>query len=98
MVLDAALAVGKPFLPLPFTGGDSREYWDDYKDQICKWFGIPTEVAAQLESIDLPHCTEAETRRVADKIAEILSTAIERVCLLALPFHERYRAFYEEVF
>src|SRR6266496_809372 len=38
MVLDAALAVGKPFLPLPFTGGDSREYWDDYKDQICHWF------------------------------------------------------------
>src|SRR6516162_3894029 len=24
MVLDAALAVDKPFLPLPFTGGDSR--------------------------------------------------------------------------
>src|SRR5262249_36892936 len=49
MVPDAALAVGKPFLPLPFTGGDSRESWDDYKDRICRWFRIPAEVAAEIE-------------------------------------------------
>jgi hypothetical protein len=97
MLLDAALAVGKPFLPLPFTGGDSREYWDDYKDQICRWFRIPTGVAAQIESVDLPRCTEVEKRRVADQIAGILAKRIERVCLLALPFHERYRKFYQEI-
>jgi hypothetical protein len=97
MLLDAALAVGKPFLPLPFTGGDSREYWDDYKDRICRWFDIPVEVAAQLESVDVPLCTEEEKRQLADQVSGILAKAIERVCLFALPFHERYRKFYQEV-
>jgi hypothetical protein len=97
MVLDTALAVGRPFLPLPFTGGDSREYWDDCKEQICGWFRIPAEVAAQMESVNLPRSTEAERRRLADLIAGILARAIERVCLLALPFHARYRQFYQEV-
>src|SRR5262249_33474732 len=77
--------------------GDSREYWDDCKDQICRWFRIPAEVAAQFEGVDLPRCTEAEKRRVADQVAGILARAIERVCLLALPFHEGYRKFYQEV-
>ena len=97
LLLDAALAVGKPFLPLPFTGGDSREYWDDYKDRICRWFGIPVEVAAQLESIDLPLCTAKEKRQLAERVAGIVAKAIERICLLALPFHDSYRKFYREV-
>jgi hypothetical protein len=97
MVLDAALAVGKPFLPLPFTGGDSREYWDDYKDRICQWFGIPPDVAARFEGLELARCTEAEKRRLAGQVAGMLARAVERVCLVALPFHARYREFYQEV-
>src|SRR5262249_15320281 len=58
---------------------------------------IPVEVAAQLESVNLPLCTEEDKRQLAAQVAGILAKAIERVCLLALPFHERYRKFYQEV-
>lgn len=97
LVLDAALAVGKPFLPLPFTGGDSREYWDDCRDDVRKWFGISSATAEEIESVDLTRCTQAQKRRLAEQVAGILARAIQRVCLLALPFHPRYRKFYQEV-
>jgi hypothetical protein len=97
MLLDAALAAGKPFLPLPFTGGDSREYWDDCRDRICRWSGISAQLATEIEKIDLRHCTDEEKRQRAEQIARILTKAIERVCLLALPSNVRYRGFYDAV-
>jgi hypothetical protein len=95
MVLDAALAAGTPFLPLPFTGGDSWEYWHDYKDQICKWFKITRKVAVQMEKLSLRDSTEKEKHRWAAEIAFSLTTAIEKKCLVLLPYKPRYQRLYQ---
>jgi hypothetical protein len=97
MVLDAAIAVGTPFLPLPFTGGDSWEYWHDYKDEICQRFRITSEVARRMEKLSLRNSTEEEKRGWADEIALSLTKVIEKTCLVALPFHERYQSIYQDV-
>lgn len=49
MVLDFALKMNKPALPLPFTGGDSRDFWVINKERVKKWFGINDDFADEME-------------------------------------------------
>ena len=49
-VLEQALETGTPALPLPFSGGDSKDFWDKKKSQIQSWFpALSVETAGRLE-------------------------------------------------
>jgi hypothetical protein len=98
MVLDMALAIDRPSLPLPFTGGDSRTYWKDNRSQIMKWFGIKEPFARTLEKVNLDTMSDEERRRLARRIRDALLIGIRRECLVLMPYDsEPERAYLDSV-
>jgi hypothetical protein len=94
-VLDLAYTIGKPALPLAFTGGDSASFWSKHKLEIKKRFRLDDSVAANLERVSLSDCAELET--LAAQIAEeILPSGIRRRCLVLIPFDSALDSFYEQ--
>jgi hypothetical protein len=52
-ILDLALQLPKPILPLPFSGGVSEYKWRIHRVRIQEWFMITNQEAAYLESVKL---------------------------------------------
>lgn len=75
-VLDFALAINKPFLPLPFTGGDSLDYWKEYKTRIQGCFQIDDGFAGELESVSLDTMTDAAKAGLIQKIVTAMTTGL----------------------
>jgi predicted Rossmann-fold nucleotide-binding protein len=68
--IDLAWILGKPFLPVPCTGGHAGDAWERYGDEIRRTLHIGEQHAAVLESgLDDPNqlanCCTAVLRRVA---------------------------------
>lgn len=97
MVLDFALAINKPIFPLPFTGGDSLEYWKNFKKIISNWFSISDDFATELERVNLEKLSLSRGKKIIDKIISSLEKGIERQCLILMPFNSELEQFYEEV-
>lgn len=86
MVLDLALAIGRPALPLPFTGGDSEDYWKANRAQVQKWFDIDDAFAEELENIDLATLAEADQWSLAHRLRDALRAGLVRRCLILMPY------------
>lgn len=97
MILDFALAVDKPVFPLPFTGGDSLEYWKNFKPSISKWFRISRDFAAELEVLNLENLSLGRQKKLISKIISALKKGIERQCLILMPFASELDQFYKKV-
>jgi hypothetical protein len=98
VVLDLAQVVQKPALPLPFTGGDSRTFWDAHREHIREGFRLDAATAAALEAFDLEAASETEGRALARRIVQhILPMALRRSCLVLMPFRSSLTPLYEEV-
>ena len=68
MTLDFALSINKPALPLSFTGGDSRDYWNANRDRIKKWFGIDDTFANELQIDNIETLPVSERENLIEKI------------------------------
>ena len=95
LVLDMALAVDKPALPIPFTGGDSLDYWKDNRAQIIQVFGLPNELVQHLEAEPVEDPTELG--RVARDLAQYVWKASYHVCLILSPFRKEADIFQDAV-
>lgn len=96
LVLDVALTIGKPALPLPFTGGDSLEFWKENKSYYKMRFGLTDDQTAEWENFTLP----ADEGRRAAIIAEIVEAAkkvLRTSCLILMPFRAELKAGYEQL-
>jgi hypothetical protein len=51
-LINVAWGMGKPVLPLAFTGGASREFWDRYRGGIIKRIGLTTDDVRLIENGD----------------------------------------------
>lgn len=85
-VLDMALAVEKPILPLPFGGGASADRWKEHRAAIQEWFGISDEQASELEAVDIRALSSGEIAALADRICEWLLNGFTRNCFVMMPF------------
>ena len=78
MVLDFAVTINKPALPLPFTGGDSLEFWKTNKDRVKKWFDLADDFADELAIERLEKCTPSVQDGIIKKIITSIGKAIEK--------------------
>lgn len=103
-VLDLAFAIGRPALPLGFSGGDSRDAWEgsagdppnrENLEQMRKWFGL--EAGGRLEG-KIRQARGAElTRGFAREIVGAVRRAIRRKCLVLMRYDRKGQAFYDDV-
>jgi hypothetical protein len=98
IVLDLAAVVQKPALPLPFTGSDSRAFWDNNRDYIGDQFQLDQAALETLESFDLEAASEPQRRALARHIVhDILPMAVRRTCLVLMPFRSSLTPLYTDV-
>ena len=85
-VIDMALAVERPVLPLPFAGGSSRERWDQNRRMILTWFGITDDQARNWEGSNLDELDSESADRLVSEVKERLVSGIRRKCFVIMPF------------
>lgn len=91
LVLDMAFAVDKPALPTPFTGGASRAYWNDNREQIVAAFQLSPELAQRIE------VGTEDLMLLARNLAEAVWRVSSHVCLVLSPFRPEADAFQSAV-
>ena len=94
-VLEQALEVNRPALPLPFTGGDSKYFWKTYKSRIQKSFPALNDThACQLERFS-PGLSREKDAAIIQLIVEILASARFKLLVL-LPYDDEHNKIYED--
>lgn len=96
LVLDVALTIGKPALALPFTGGDSVEFWKENKSYYKMRFGLTDRQIADWESFALPG-NEGRRAAVIAEIVEAIKKVLRTSCLVLMPFRPELNAVYEDL-
>jgi hypothetical protein len=97
-VLELALLARKPALPIPFTGGDSERYWKKHRERFQSRFKNGGALFDALDSTSLDSLDEPRMQRLAGQIAESIARALDRWCLVLMPFGEwGAEAFFEYV-
>ena len=94
MVLDFALTMNKPAFPLPFTGGDSRDFWAINKEQVKKWFDIDDDFANEMEITSIEESWGLEKK---DEIINKIIAAVKRGLETESRNQERYKKFQQEL-
>lgn len=92
-IIELALALEKPVLPLAFTGGKSKEKWDEYKDEIIKNFEKVISETELKWLMDTGMGANNESKITAT--ADCIIKAIAKKCLVLMPFDKGYLSFYE---
>jgi hypothetical protein len=93
-VLEFALALGKPALPVPFSGGDSRRIWNRHRDDLLGPLRLRPALVRRLEGG--PRLGRGLDRLAADVAAAICEAAQKR-CLVLMPFGRGHDGFYAQV-
>jgi hypothetical protein len=97
-VLELALRANKPALPIPFTDGDSGRYWKKHRMAFQNRFRNAQALFDVLEATSLDSLDEPAMKDLAKQIAEAVARALDRWCLVLMPFGEwGAEAFFEYV-
>ena len=84
-VLEQALEIGRPALPLPFTGGDSADFWGSEFPTITKWF--PALSADDFDSFrELQWHDVGSREAIVNRVIQILGSARLDKCLVLMPY------------
>ena len=94
-VLDVALAIERPALPLPFGGGVSEDIWKEEKAGICAAFQLTPEEVLQFEQMRLAKLGKAEIPALATQVCRCLLRGFTARCFVIMPFREEFDPVYE---
>lgn len=92
-MIELAISLGKPILPIPNTGGKSLEAWELYGNEIMDKFYLKPEqrvyklLTSPIGSIDI----------LADAVIEVVKKALNPTCFVAMQFGGEYDQLYREV-
>jgi hypothetical protein len=100
-VLEQALELNTPALPLAFAGGDSAEFWTLYQDQVVHWFSLDDD-AESVKRLDelTASAVGRDTPAMAKWLAGLIRQARVGRCLVLMPFADHdglYRVIKEAV-
>ena len=95
-VLDVALAIERPILPLPVGDGTSAKTWKDERAAICESFRITQLEAEEFEATQLATLSETEIRALAERVRSCLMRGFTRTCFVIMPFGKDYNSVYDE--
>ena len=93
-VLELALAVDKPALPVAFTGGDSQRMWNRNRDEFNESLRLSPQLINRLE--DGPKSTR-QLNQLATDVATAVHDAAQKRCLVLMPFGPGHDGFYSSV-
>jgi hypothetical protein len=92
-VLELALALDKPALPIAFTGGDSETLWDANREVFIKSLNLRPDLTSRLEGGPSPKRVEG----LAKEVARVVYDAAKKRCLVLMPFGRGHDSFYQNV-
>jgi hypothetical protein len=95
-MIDLALALEKPTLPLPFTGEISRERWQANRGWIQECFALDEATAESLERVLLSDLSEDRLSELVGTIATLILGRLTRKCFIIMPFSSAYLPLYEK--
>lgn len=93
VVVEQAVELGLPVLPIPDADGDSKDLLDKYRDRVVAGFApgaLEKCLHAVSESID------ADPQKAAKATVELLRTAKIGRCLVLMPFDDEHDELYAE--
>jgi hypothetical protein len=85
-VLDVALAIDRPVLPLPFGGGASGDVWRAQREDIVNWFRIDAKEAEDFEQTRLAELGEWQVRELAGRVHACLMRGFTQGCFVIMSF------------
>ena len=91
-VIEMAMAINKPVLPIAFTGGDSKKMWNRYKSDFIGLFRIPPKMVLQVQNLP---ASASHFTTTAKSIASFVREAVKKTCLVLMPFRESDNSFYD---
>jgi hypothetical protein len=91
-IFELAMAMEKPILPLPCTGGSSEKDWNDNENDILSTFDI------QKGSDDYRALTKQldQTSQLTDLVIRLLCKKLRPICFVAMPFKDEFNKVYDE--
>lgn len=95
-VLDVALAIERPVLPLPFGGGASKDVWEEQRAEILGWFQLSPDEASAFEQTNLGALNETELRQLARRVHNCLMRGFTQGCFVIMRFHKDSDPVYDE--
>jgi predicted Rossmann-fold nucleotide-binding protein len=87
-ILDVALAIERPILPLPFGGGASKKVWQENREDILNWFQIKPDEAEYIERICLEKLIESEIKELAKRVNDCLLRGFTQGCFVIMQIHK----------
>ena len=91
VVVEQALELGRPVLPIPVAGGDSRDLLEKYRKRIAAAFE-PNVFERCLRDVSANY--ERQPMAAAKSVVELLQTAKVGRCLVLLPFDDEHNDLY----
>jgi|GEM_PF-3362866 len=95
-VIDLAIALEKPVLPLPFGKGESLKKWKNHAGEIKRWFHLDDDEVQYLELVTLDNDSVIE--QAAKEVKKILfkGKGFEESCFVMMPFADDFDEVYDE--
>ena len=97
LVLEMALAIARPALPLPFTKGDSEDHWRENRSYYMARLGITEDQAQRWEGFSVDEATAEAKAACLAEIVTAVNGVIRRNCLVLMPFKEELRDLYSSL-
>jgi hypothetical protein len=94
VIVEQALELGVPVLPIPDAGGDSNDLLVKYRDRIAGSFD-PGALDRCLD--DISKAIDGEPERAAAAVVDLLRTAKVGKCLVLLPYDNQHNSLYTSV-
>lgn len=91
VVVEQAIELGIPVLPIPDAGGDSRELLDKHRDRVAAGFA-PGALEKSLHAVSLS--IDTDPRAAAKATVELIQTAKIGRCLVLMPFDKVHDELY----
>lgn len=96
-VLEQALETNTPAFPLWFSGGDSKKFWNQYKQEIHSWFPALSDIIISKINRFRLESSCGEHKEIIQLIIGVLASARVSRCLVLLPFDDEHNRLYDEV-
>lgn len=88
-VLELAMALNRPALPIGFTGTNSKEFWDWDKDVFVESLGLDPSL---VERLDREPNSDQEMESLAEDVVKAVLKKAGRRCLVLMDFTDKGHA------
>jgi hypothetical protein len=95
-IIDLAMALEKPVLPIPCTGGSSKEVWNEskYVPDLLMALGLAKDSDKYNRLMD---CQQQDPVNISELVIEIIKEKIRQSCFVAIEYSEAFIDIYDKI-